>query len=147
MKQTIVMAADHAGFKLKAGLKAFLQKQGYKIMDLNPGFKADDDYPLVAQAAARAIKGQTNVRAILLCGSGAGIAMAANRFTWMRVAQASDAGVVKMSRTDEDANGLSLAARRLTLAQAKKLVSIFLATPAATAARHRRRQKQLARLK
>lgn len=145
MKQTIILAADHAGFKLKNQLKSYLQKQGYKVIDVNPKFQSDDDYPLIAQAAAKKAR-ISKSKAILICGSGAGIAMAANRFKWMRVVQATDPGVVKMSRSDEDANGLALSARRLSLAQAKKLIEVFLSTPVSTAARHRRRQKQLTTL-
>jgi ribose 5-phosphate isomerase RpiB len=73
--------------------------------------------------------------------------MAANRFSWMRVVQATDPAVIKMARSDEDANGLSLASRRLTLPQAKKLVQVFLAAKPSAGARHKRRQKQLAKLR
>lgn len=142
----VILATDHAGFKLKNQLKPYLQNQGYKIIDVNPKFQANDDYPLIAQIAAkkaRAFKSEV----ILICGSGAGMAMAANRFKWMRVVQAIDLVVVKMSRVDEDANGLALSARRLSLAQAKKLVDVFLNTSTSSAARHKRRQRQLATLR
>ncbi len=145
-KPPVVLAADHAGYQLKEQLSAWLAKSGYAVHDCTPTFKNDDDYPRHAAAASLAVENIPQARVILVCGSGAGIAMAANRFSWMRVVQATDPAVIKMARADEDANGLALSSVRLPLAAAKKLVATFLAARPSAAGRHRRRQRLLAKL-
>lgn len=145
-KLPVVLAADHAGYQLKEQLSAWLAKSGYAVHDCTPSFKEDDDYPRHAAAASRAVENIPGARVVLVCGSGAGIAMAANRFPWMRVVQATDPAVVKMARSDEDANGLALSSARLNLAAATKLVKAFLESKPSAASRHRRRQKLLAKL-
>lgn len=146
VKPPVVLAADHAGYQLKEQLSAWLAKNGYAVHDCTPTFKNDDDYPRHAAAASLAVENIPQARVLLVCGSGAGIAMAANRFPWMRVVQATDPIVIKMARADEDANGLALSSVRLSLAAAKKLVAVFLGAKPSAAARHRRRQKFLAKL-
>lgn len=146
-KKVVALAADHAGYALKEQLQTWLAGRGYAVHDcgareLRPG----DDYPAYAARAAEAVRNVPQVPVVFVCGSGAGIAMAANRYPWMRVVQATDPAVVRMSRQDEDANGLALSSRRLTLPQAKRLVETFLKTPASSAGRHRRRQAQLKKL-
>ena len=145
-KEVIVLAADHAGYSLKEQLSSWLAKTGHVVHDSSPTYSPNDDYPNQAAVASKAVQNVPQAKVVLVCGSGAGIAMAANRFPWMRVIQATDLAVIKMARTDEDANGLSLASRRLTLPQAKKLVQVFLATKPSGASRHQRRQQQLKRL-
>jgi ribose 5-phosphate isomerase B len=132
---------------MKEQLSSWLAKAGYPVHDCSPTYANGDDYPGQAATAARAVRNVPQAKVVLVCGSGAGIAMAANRFSWMRVVQATDPAVIKMARSDEDANGLSLASRRLTLPQAKKLVQVFLAAKPSAGARHKRRQKQLAKLR
>jgi ribose 5-phosphate isomerase B len=142
----VVLAADHAGYSLKEQLSSWLAKTSHVVHDCSPTYSSSDDYPAQAVAASKAVQNIPTAKVVLVCGSGAGIAMAANRFPWMRVIQATDPVVIKMARADEDANGLSLASRRLTLPQAKKLVQVFLATKPSGASRHQRRQKQLKKL-
>lgn len=146
VKPPVVLAADHAGYQLKEQLGAWLVKSGYAVHDCTSTYRTDDDYPRHAAAASRAVENIPQARVILVCGSGAGIAMAANRFPWMRVVQATDPAVVKMARSDEDANGLALSSARMNLATATKLVKAFLESKSSAAARHRRRQKMLAKL-
>ena len=145
-KFPVVLASDHAGYQLKEKLSAWLAKAGYAVHDCTPNYRRDDDYPTQAEAASRAVERIPQAKVVLVCGSGAGIAMAANRFPWMRVVQATDPAVIKMSRTDEDANGLALSSQRLNLVAATKLVQMFLKTKASSASRHRRRQRQLVKL-
>lgn len=146
-KKVVALAADHAGFALKEQLQQWLQRRGYAVHDCGAHeLVPNDDYPTYAARAAEAVRRIPAVSVIFVCGSGGGIAMAANRYPWMRVVQATDPAVVRMARQDEDANGLSLASRRLTLPQAKRLVEAFLKTASSNAARHRRRQKQLRQL-
>jgi ribose 5-phosphate isomerase B len=145
-KFPIVLASDHAGYQLKEQLSAWLAKAGYAVHDCTPTYRRDDDYPGQAEAASRAVERIPQAKVILVCSSGAGIAMAANRFPWMRVVQATDPVVIKMSRTDEDANGLALSSKRLNFAAAIKLARVFLQARPSVASRHQRRQRQLAKL-
>jgi RpiB/LacA/LacB family sugar-phosphate isomerase len=145
-KFPIVLASDHAGYQLKEQLSAWLAKAGYAVHDCTPTYRRDDDYPGQAAAASRAVERIPQAKVVLVCGSGAGIAMAANRFPWMRVVQATDPAVIKMARADEDANGLALSSRQLNLSAAVKLVQVFLKVKSSVASRHRRRQRQLTKL-
>ena len=145
----IYLGADHQGFALKEKLFAWLDKRNYTVTDigdkeLDPG----DDFPQFAQAAALQIIGddpKDDPRAILICGGGQGMAMAANRFNGIRAAVIWDSYEAKMTRNDNDSNVLCLPARVLDddLELWKDIVTTWLETPFANAPRYRRRNQEL----
>lgn len=144
----IYLGSDHRGFHLKEQVFAYLVKNGYDVEDvggkeLNP----DDDFPQFAQAAALRVIGDTSddPRAILLCGGGQGMCMAANRFRGIRASLIWDAYEAKMTRNDNNSNVLCLPARVLEDNEAawKGIIETWLNTPYANAARFNRRNAQL----
>ncbi len=139
---TIYLGADHAGFGLKEDLKKLLGKT-HKIVDLSPVFTDEDDYPEVAFAVAKKVAKEKDGRGIIVCGSGVGVAIAANRVKGVRAFDAFDEETTKLAREHNDANVISLSGWRLDATQAKKLVDLFLKTKRSNATRHARRVKQL----
>ena len=143
----LYLGADHQGRRLKESVKRTLEKQGVAFRDLDTGrFDPVDDYPLIAARVARAVERSSRHSGILLCGSGNGMVMAANRFPKIRAALASAPQYAAKARTDEDANILVLPAWWLTVPQASRIVLSWLSTKAEPLKRHRRRQRQLAQL-
>ena len=121
----IYLGSDHRGFELKRQLVASLSD----ATDLGPvELDAEDDYNVAAKAVARKISEDAAARGILICGSGVGMAMQANRFRGVRAVLADDVEVVKMARKHNDANVLCLGAERVDFAKAKELVQAFLET-------------------
>ncbi|MBU1349121.1 RpiB/LacA/LacB family sugar-phosphate isomerase [Patescibacteria group bacterium] len=141
--QTIVMGADHAGFALKEAVKVHLIRRGAEVRDLSPRFTASDDYPAIGRKVATAVAKDRNARGILVCGSGVGVAIAANRVRGARAVDGHTPTKTKLAREHNDVNILTLSGWSMKPAAAAKLVDVFLSTPASTAARHRRRVKQL----
>lgn len=144
----IYLGSDHQGFELKQALFAWLSKEGYDVEDVgNQRPDPKDDYPQFAQAAALQLLGSTDKdpRAILICGGGQGMAMAANRFTGIRAAVCWDPEEAKMSRIDNDSNVLSLPARILNgdMNNVKDVVKTWLDTKFSGAARHTRRIQEI----
>lgn len=144
----IYLGSDHNGFHLKEKIFAYLSKNGYDVEDVG-GKTLDpaDDFPDFAQAASLKILGDESddARAILLCGGGQGMAMAANRFKGIRAAVVWDAFEAKMSRNDNDSNILCLPSRILDASDGEwqGIVETWLNTPFAAAARFKRRNAQL----
>lgn len=144
----IFLGSDHNGFQLKEEVFAYLSKRGYDVFDvgdkaLDPG----DDFPEFAQMAALKVLGESekdDPRAILLCGGGQGMCMAANRFRGIRASVIWDAHEAKMTRNDNDSNVLCLPARVLEgTDEWKKIIDTWLATPFAAAPRFKRRNAQM----
>ena len=127
----IYIGADHRGFNLKETLKKFLKDQGYEVVDVgNDHYDENDDYPDFAKLAARAInQDPINRRGILICGSGVGMDIVANRFKGVRSALAINSDQVYLARNDDDVNVLSLPADFLNEDDAKKILGTFLQTP------------------
>jgi ribose 5-phosphate isomerase B len=142
----IYIGADHNGFALKNSLVAYLRSNGYEVAD-EGGDKLDpqDDYPEFAARVATAMRSGEghHPRGILVCGSGQGICIAANRFKGIRAAVCNDAEEVIAGRNDDDTNVLCLPARLLRTGEAERLVSLWLETPFAGAARYKRRIRAL----
>ncbi len=146
----IYLAADHAGFALKDKIKAMLTKQGQEVIDVTPVFKDADDYPPVAQALAKQLlrRGtrdeQRGTRGLLLCGSGVGVCIAANRHKGIRAAVGHTVEEIKLAREHNDINALCLSGRsRLNEKELLKIIDAFLKTKKSSAVRHARRVKQL----
>lgn len=144
----IYLGSDHAGFHLKEKVFAYLVKHNYEVEDVG-GHTLDpaDDFPEFAQAAALKVIGDDDedTRAILLCGGGQGMAMAANRFRGIRASVIWDAYEAKMTRNDNDSNILCLPARVLEDDDAawKGILETWLNTPFAGAPRYIRRNVQI----
>lgn len=142
----IFLGSDHNGFHLKEKIFAYLVKHGYDVEDvgdktLDPG----DDFPEFAQAAALKILGsdEHDPRAILLCGGGQGMAMAANRFRGIRASVVWDPFEAKMTRNDNDSNVLCLPSRVIENDEWEGIIETWLNTPFAGAVRFRRRNAQI----
>ncbi len=124
----IYISSDHAGFKLKEDIKAFLSKKKLTFLDLGP-YNADKvDYPDYAHKLARKVKKNTKYVGILVCGSGTGMNITANKHKNIRAAQCFDLKSTKLSRLHNDANIITLGSRLLTKKNALNFVGVFLNT-------------------
>jgi len=142
MVETIAIAADHAGYDLKALLVPELKSLGFEVLDLGTGSRDSVDYPDFANALARAIERGQVKRGILVCGTGLGIAIAANRHRWVRAGVCHDATTARLARQHNDANVLALGGRIVALALADEIVALWLTT-AFLGGRHQRRVDQI----
>lgn len=142
----LYLAADHNGFDYKQQLADFLRRSGHEVIDEgNKQLQTDDDFPEFAGRAVSTLlaDGDKNARAILICGSGQGMCMAANRFKGIRASLCWSVEEARAARNDDDSNVLCLAAHFTTIEAAKPIVSAWLSTPFAAAPRFIRRLKQL----
>jgi ribose 5-phosphate isomerase B len=144
----IYIGADHKGFYLKEALKQSLKDDGYEIIDLGDSEeKKDDDYPDFARAVAEKVAGTGGeVRGIVICGSGIGVDVVANKFSGVRSALAISADQVRDGRHDDDVNVLSLAADFTKPEDALGIVKVFLSTPFKKEERYSRRLGKIAEL-
>jgi len=140
---TIAIAADHAGVALKSALAQELEAQGYRIIDLGTNSPDSVDYPDFADAVSAAIEGRRAKWGVLVCGSGIGMGMAANRHPAIRAAVVHDALSARLARQHNDANVLALGARLIGDEVAKDCARVFFATPFAGGDRHERRVAKL----
>jgi ribose 5-phosphate isomerase B len=138
----IYIGADHNGYEMKAELLRQLSNAGYDIVDsgdkqLNP----TDDFPQFASKVVAALKASDDkdAKGILICGSGQGMCMAANRYKGIRASLVWNIEEARASRNDDDSNILCLPARYINIDQAVKLAEAWLETPFAGAARFKRR--------
>lgn len=136
--KTVAIASDHAGVELKAELKKFLKARGLRAMDLGTKSKLSVDYPDYADAVADALRHGFATRGILICGSGIGISIAANRYRHVRAALCTSGLMAKLARQHNDANVLALSARLTGPDGAKDCVEQFLDTEF-EGGRHKRR--------
>jgi ribose 5-phosphate isomerase B len=134
----IIMGADHAGFSLKEDIKAFLSGQGWEVADKGTGDELPADYADYAAAVAGEIVAGNFDRGILICGSGAGMSITANKFPGIRATLSLDEEMARLSRQHNDSNILVLAGRRTDAATARRIVLAWLQTPF-EGGRHQRR--------
>lgn len=145
----IYLGADHQGFYLKEKLETYLLKRGFDAQDVgNAELDPEDDFPQFAQMAATKVLGEEDSqdpRAILVCGGGQGMCMAANRFRGIRAALVWDSREARASRHDNNSNILCLPARILDddAELWKDVVDTWLATPFSGVARYKRRNDDL----
>jgi len=143
-KSTIYLGADHAGFRLKTAIKNYLLENGFKYKDLGDDkLVADDDYPDYAKKVAKAVAAHKNHFGILVCGSGHGMSIAANRHKKIRAILGFSMEAAIVARHDSDSNVLCLAGRFLKTDHALNIVEQFLKTPFSGEERHTRRIKKL----
>ena len=129
MGRPLLVASDHAGFALKEALKQSLDRLGVPYEDLGTATADPVDYPDFARRVAEPVSRGEAERGLLVCGSGQGMAMTANRYHGVRAAIACDEEEARLSREHNDANVLSLAGRRIDPAQAERILKIWLETP------------------
>ena len=143
----IYLGSDHNGFHLKEEVFAYLSKRGFDVEDVgDKELDKDDDFPQFAQLAVLKVLGDEDddARAILLCGGGQGMCMAANRFRGIRASVIWDEYEAKMTRNDNDSNVLCLPSRVLANGtEWQGIVDTWLDTPFAKAERFKRRNRQL----
>jgi ribose 5-phosphate isomerase B len=138
----IVLCADHAGFEMKEQVKAHLAGLGHEVVDVGAHGTESVDYPKIGAAVATAVNSGQAPRGILVCGSGEGMCMVANRFAGIRAALAPTVEHALLSRRHNDANVLCLGGRLTPLAEALAIVDGFLATEF-EGGRHQRRVDQI----
>ncbi len=124
----IFISSDHAGFKLKESIKDYLKNKKVKFEDLGPMNDSKVDYPDYAHKVARKVKLNKSNVGILVCGSGTGMNIAANKHKNIRAAQCFNLKSTKLSRLHNDANIITLGSRLITKKNALKFVSVFLDT-------------------
>ena len=125
----IAVGADHAGYELKQRLTEALQRHGHEVLDLGTHGTQSVDYPDFAGAVADAVAAGRAERGLLVCGTGIGMSIRANREPGVRAAKCNDPLEARMARAHNDANVLCLGARVLDASVAEELVSLFLSTP------------------
>ena len=135
----IAIAADHGGFHLKAPIVEFLKSLGHEVVDLGTQGEAPVDYPDYARAVAQEILHMGAKRGILICGSGVGACVAANKFPGIRAAICHDTFSAHQGVEDDDMNVLCLGARVIGIELAKEIVKIWLSASFSGSERHRRR--------
>jgi ribose 5-phosphate isomerase B len=141
----IAIGADHAGFSLKEQLRQKLAQEGHEVVDFGTESDASCDYPDFAQPVARDVAQGRSDRGILVCSTGIGMAIAANKVDGVRAAPAQSDDEVKFTREHNDANVLTLGAKYLDQNRAMELIHRFLNTEFA-GGRHARRVAKIAQL-
>jgi ribose 5-phosphate isomerase B len=140
----IVLTADHAGVDLKDELAAWLSEQGHDVLDLGTHSHESVDYPRYGVILAEALADGRAERGITVCGSGIGVAIAANRNPACRCAQVAEPLSATLARAHNDANAIAIGARLIGSEMAKTCVAAFLGTDF-EGGRHQRRVDQLSR--
>ena len=141
--EKVILASDHAGFKLKEEIKKFLIKKRKKVLDLGTKNTNSVDYPDYAHLLSKKMKKSENQFGILICGSGTGMSMAANKHKNIRAALCHNIKSTKLSRQHNDANVMTIGARLTKKNIALKCVSTFLRTSFDGGNRHIRRIKKI----
>ena len=140
----IAIAADHAGFPLKQSLTGWLRESGHEVEDFGTGSAESTDYPDYAVAVARRIASGEADRGVLICYTGIGMSIAANKVIGIRAAVGTSDEAVRLTRSHNDANVLALGSRFTELAGAKQLIEVFLSTEFDGGIRHARRITKIA---
>lgn len=139
----IILGADHAGFEMKEKIKKHLVLKGHAVEDVGAiEYNHDDDYPVFAKKVAKRVL-KTKSKGIVVCGSGIGVSIAANKVKGIRAAHVFDELGAKMSRMHNNANVLALRGWKFPVKKALHLVDVWLTTPFSRQAKHKRRVEQL----
>lgn len=141
----IAIGADHAGFSLKEKLRQKLAGEGHEVLDYGAASDASTDYPDFAQSVGRDVAAGRSDRGILVCSTGIGMSIAANKIDGVRAAPAQSEDEVKFTRMHNDANVLTLGARYMDETRAMDLIHLFLDT-GFEGGRHARRVAKIAQL-
>ena len=142
---TIYFASDHAGMSLRQTLLSYVTQAGHDVVDLGPEETTSVDYPDFGVKLAMALQQDKAGRGIAICGSGVGISIALNRFSWVRTALVSQPEAAELARQHNDANVLALGERLIAVETAKDSVNKFLSTEF-EGGRHQRRVDKLSQI-
>jgi ribose 5-phosphate isomerase B len=142
MRDPVILGSDHAGFDLKEKLKKALERLGVPYEDVGTHSTESVDYPDFAHRVAEAVEKGRYTRGIVVCGTGIGVSMAANRHPGVRAAVAYDEETARLSREHNDANVLALGGRSLDHGLAERILEVWLKTPFA-GGRHARRVEKI----
>jgi ribose 5-phosphate isomerase B len=135
----IALAADHAGFEMKRDLAGKLAKDGHEVLDLGTHSSAAVDYPDYAEAVAEMLRDGQAERGVIVCGSGAGVSIAANKFPGIRAAVVHDVYTAHQAVEHDDMNVLCIGSRVVGQALAREIVDVFLRACFTGEERHLRR--------
>ena len=144
--QVVAVACDHGGFALKPAVVDVLRESGFDVLDLGTNGEDSVDYPDFGQAMAETIRSGRASRGVILCGTGIGISIAANRFSEVRAAVSHDETTARLARQHNNANVLAMGARVIGPEVAKDCLRTFLTTDFEGGGRHQRRVDKLGRL-
>ncbi|MDQ3850146.1 MAG: ribose 5-phosphate isomerase B [Actinomycetota bacterium] len=123
----IAVGSDHAGFELKEHVKELLSAEGHEVTDVGTESDESTDYPTFARPAARLVADGEAERGVLVCGSGVGVSITANKVPGIRAVNAHDPEEAELARQHNDVNVLTLSGRRIAARQADEIVHAFLA--------------------
>ncbi|MBL7716171.1 MAG: ribose 5-phosphate isomerase B [Bdellovibrionales bacterium] len=144
MLNTVLIASDHAGFALKSEIQKLLPK--IEWMDLGPANSSRVDYPDYAERVADQISKKKHKIGVLICGSGIGMSIAANKIAGVRAALVENPVSARLAREHNDANIICIGSRFLAPEYAAEIIETFLKTPASTDERHRARVEKISKL-
>jgi ribose 5-phosphate isomerase B len=144
-KKVIYLGADHAGFKLKEKIKRYFDKAGIEYVDVGGEGDEGDDYPDYAFRVASKVANEKNARGILICGTGTGMVIAANKIKGIRAAVGYDSYSARMSREHNDVNVLCLRGRKMRDEENLSFVKIWLKEKFSGAKRHKRRLRKISK--
>lgn len=137
----VFIASDHAGFRLKEKIKKYMENKKIEFEDMGTDSLQPVDYPDFGFKVAQQVAKNKDYRGILICGTGTGMTIAANKVKGIKAVAAYDAYSAKMSRIDNDTNILGLRGRFFPYQKIKKIISVWLTTPFSGEKRHKRRLK------
>ncbi|MBU3698839.1 MAG: ribose 5-phosphate isomerase B [Candidatus Kapabacteria bacterium] len=135
---TISIGSDHAGFEYKESIKAMLEEHGHTVIDVGTNSAESVDYPDYGQAAAELVRSGQATYGVLVCGSGIGISIAANKLPGIRAANCTSTTMATLARQHNDANIVAVGQRLVSIEEARSIVQTFLETPF-EGGRHQRR--------
>lgn len=135
----IAIGADHGAFALKQVIRDYLKERGYEVLDCGPDSAASVDYPIYAKKVTDAVVSGRCERGILLCGTGIGMSIAANKVGGIRAALCSEPLSAKLTREHNDSNVLCMGARMIGEELAKEIANVWLSTAFSGDERHKRR--------
>jgi ribose 5-phosphate isomerase B len=138
----VAIASDHAGYELKENLAKYLRAKHITVKDFGTYNTDSVDYPDYARVVAKAVAGKHQKYGILICGTGIGMSMAANKVKGIRAALCHNVYTAAMARMHNDANVLAIGARVIKPSMAKKIADTFISTPF-EGGRHKRRVKKI----
>lgn len=144
VKRTIYIGSDHAGYEMKESLKKYMTQKGVKFLDLGVFSNDSVDYPDIAREVCEKVIDEKNSLGVLICGTGVGMMMTANKRAGIRAADCTHELMAKMARLHNDANVLCLGSRIIGSELAKHILDVFVETEFEGEERHKRRLEKMA---
>ena len=141
-EKKIAVGSDHAGFELKEKIKKVLEKEGYVVTDFGTNSMDSVDYPIIAKSLATSVASKHQPKGILVCGTGIGMAIAANKIKGIIAANCYDAETARLARSHNNSNILALGGRITDFETAKNIVDVWLQTEF-EGGRHQRRLQEI----